>query len=210
MRTLELFSGTKSFSKVARELGHGIFTIDNNANLEPDVAKSIFDFKFNEIRFIVDVLWASPPCTGFSVASIGRHWTGGKNAYIPKSETAVEGLKLLDRTIESIVILRPKIWFIENTRGMMRKVIDDIFKKWGIIDYKRVTLSYCQYGDDRMKPTDIWTNCESWIPRTICKNGDGCHVSAPRGSKTGTQGLKGAKERGVIPPALFKEIFNSV
>ena len=61
-----------------------------------------------------------------------------------------------------------------------------------------------------MKPTDIWTNCRLWIPRPMCKNGDSCHVSAPRGAKTGTQGLKGAIERGVIPPELFNEIFEAI
>ena len=40
----------------------------------------------------------------------------------------------------------------------------------------------------------------------MCKNGDPCHVSAPRGSRTGTQGLKGAKERSVIPQKLCEHI----
>ena len=52
-----------------------------------------------------------------------------------------------------------------------------------------------------MKPTDIWTN----IPNPnfpCCKNGDKCHESAPRGSQTGTQGIKGSKDRSRIPNAL--------
>jgi hypothetical protein len=40
----------------------------------------------------------------------------------------------------------------------------------------------------------------------MCKNGDPCHVSAPRGAKTGTQGLKGSKERSVIPAELCEHI----
>ena len=87
----------------------------------------------------------------------------------------------------------------------MRKVIDDVFKKYGVTDYRRITVSYCQYGDTRMKPTDIWINIPNWEGK-MCRNGASCHVAAPRGSKTGTQGLKNAKERGVIPPALFEEI----
>lgn len=39
-----------------------------------------------------------------------------------------------------------------------------------------------------------------------CKNGDSCHERAPRGSRTGTQGLKGSKERSVIPAALCEHI----
>ena len=76
-------------------------------------------------------------------------------------------------------------------------------------DYKRHTITYCQYGDNRMKPTDIWTNSNTWIPKPACKNGNNCHVSAPRGSRTGTQGLKGAYERSKIPEKLCYEILKS-
>jgi hypothetical protein len=65
--------------------------------------------------------------------------------------------------------------------------------------FKRHTVWYCQYGDDRAKPTDIWTNSKTWIPKPMCKNfkydSEGniinrhCHhESARRGAKTGTQG----------------------
>jgi hypothetical protein len=64
----------------------------------------------------------------------------------------------------------------------------------------RHTITYCQYGDTRMKPTDIWTNATWWVPRPACHNGDRCHEAAPRGARTGTQGVRGAVERGRIPP----------
>lgn len=89
----------------------------------------------------------------------------------------------------------------------MRNIINQIFKKYKITKYQRYTITYCKYGDKRMKPTDIWTNDENWIPKKPCNNGDLCHEQAPRGSKTGTQGLKNAKERGEIPNQLFYEIF---
>ena len=44
----------------------------------------------------------------FSVASIGTHWTGGKNAYIPKTRECQESLLLLDKTISIIKDLNPK------------------------------------------------------------------------------------------------------
>ncbi len=70
----------------------------------------------------------------------------------------------------------------------------------------RYTVTYCQYGDTRMKPTDIWTNHPNPKFKPMCKNGDTCHERAPRGAKTGTQGLKGAKARAVIPHELCKHI----
>ena len=70
----------------------------------------------------------------------------------------------------------------------------------------RYTVTYCQYGDTRMKPTDIWTNHPNPQFKPMCKNGDLCHVPAPRGSKTGTQGLKNSRERSVIPKQLCQHI----
>lgn len=45
-----------------------------------------------------------------------------------------------------------------------------------------------QIGDDRAKPTDIWTNSLTWKPKPSCHNGNkNCHhAPAPRGSRTGT------------------------
>ena len=70
----------------------------------------------------------------------------------------------------------------------------------------RYTVTYCQYGDTRMKPTDIWTNHPDPKFKPMCKNGDTCHEKAPRGSRTGTQGLKGSKWRSVIPVELCRHI----
>lgn len=211
MKTMEVFSGTKSFSKVAKELGHKTWTIDNNKELEPDFCCDVL-IEPLIVSDGVDVLWCSPPCTAFSVAAIGKNWD--KDTKQPKSDNAKLGLALLNRTVNIIkrnLDINPNmVWFIENPRGMMRKVIYEVFKEQGITDFERKTVTYCQYGDTRMKPTDVWTNLKGWTTRPMCKNGAKCHESAPRGSRTGTQGLKNAKDRGVIPPALFYEIFETI
>lgn len=209
--TIELFSGTKSFSKEALNHRYMIFTIDNQLDLYPDLCSDILLIDNKDPCFRNKfILWASPPCTSFSVAAISRNWILKDKIYIPKSDNSLKGLALLDKTISLIKDTDPFLWFIENPRGMMRKVIDEIFKRYDIKDYRLVTISYCQYGDNRMKPTDIWTNFSGWQPKSICKNGSDCHISSPRGSRTGTQGLKNAKERGIIPPNLFKEIFKQI
>lgn len=198
MNILELFCGTKSIGKVAKERGHNVFSIDLDPQHNPDLVADILKLDLSLIPFKPDMIWASPPCTTFSVASMGHHWGGGKGAYIPKTKEAITGLKIMARTKGIILKLKPKVWFIENPRGVMRKKIG--------LDQYRKSVTYCQYGDKRMKPTDLWTNCDTWIPKSMCKNGSPCHESAPRGAKTGTQGLKGAIDRGVIPPALCEEI----
>ena len=196
MRILELFSGTESFSNVARARGHQVFTIENNAEFNPSLCKNILDVTIKDIPFKPDVIWASPPCTCFSVASIGSSWCGN---YHPKRTETALGMAYVLKTLELIKKLKPKYFFIENPRGVLRKM--DFMK-----DLPRNTVTYCQYGDTRMKPTDIWTNCSFWKPKLMCKNGDSCHTPAPRGSKTGTQGLNGSKDRSCVPEKLCLEI----
>lgn len=202
MNVLELFAGSRSVGKQAEKLGMNVFSSDLIEFEGIHYPVSILDFDVSKVPFQPDVIWASPPCTSFSVASIGHHWTGGKGAYIPKSEGAKLGLKLVEKTLEIINHFQPTYWFIENPRGVLRKM--EMMKK-----LKRNTVTYCQYGDERMKPTDIWTNSDMWVPRPMCKNGDPCHVAAPRGSKTGTQGRSNAYERSKIPNDLCEEILTS-
>jgi hypothetical protein len=201
MKTAELFCGTKSFSKVMEKHGHSTWTVDSESVFDADWIGDIREI--NKFPHKIDILCASPPFTAFSVARIGTHWGGGKNGYIPKTDAARLGMELVQHTLKLIESQQPTWWFIENPRGVLRKMpfMDGMF---------RHTISYCQYGDKRMKPTDIWTNAWWWHPRRICRNGDSCHEAAPRGAKTGTQGLEGAKDRGRIPPALFEEILKNV
>jgi hypothetical protein len=108
---------------------------------------------------------------------------------------------MLEQTIWIMSNLQPKYYFIENPRGLMRKM--------GAVQHlPRYTVSYCQYGDTRMKPTDIWTNLK--FDAKLCKNGATCHEAAPRGSRTGTQGLKNNHERSKIPNLLCKEIIETI
>jgi len=202
MKILELFAGSRSIGKEAEKLNFNVFSSDINNFDKIDYVVNILEFDYTKVPFNPDVIWASPPCTGFSVAALGHHWTGGKNAYIPKTDTAKLGIELAKKTIEIINYYNPKYFFIENPRGLLRKM--DFMN-----NFIRHTVTYCQYGDNRMKPTDIWTNSNLWTPRKPCKNGDSCHISAPRGSRTGTQGLKGAYERSKIPELLCKEILKS-
>jgi hypothetical protein len=202
MKVLELFAGSRSVGKIAEELGMEVFSSDLIEFDGIDYPISILDFDVNKVPFQPDVIWASPPCTGFSVAAIGHHWSGGKGAYIPKTETAKLGIELVRKTLEIVNHFQPTYWFMENPRGVLRKL--DVVK-----GLKKNSVTYCQYGDERMKPTDIWTNSDVWTPKPICKNGDPCHVAAPRGSRTGTQGRANAYERSKIPEELCREILKS-
>jgi hypothetical protein len=209
MRVLELFAGSRSFSKVCEKKGWSTFTTDFTDFDHIDLVKDILDLNATDIqkRFgIPDIIWASPPCTTFSVASLGYHWTGGRGAYIPKTDKCKNNINVVKKSnsiIRYFLHRNPNlIYIIENPRGVLRKL--------PIMDWTkhRRTVWYCQYGDKRAKPTDIWTNLSIWDPRPMCKNGnpDCHHERAPRGSRTGTQGLKGNYERSIVPYELCKEI----
>ena len=99
-------------------------------------AKDIID-KFGK----PDVIWASPPCTSYSIAAISHHRkknpiTGNLD---PVSDFAKLSDNLVQHTIELIRELQPKYWFIENPRGGLRKMA---FMK----NLPRYTITYCQYG----------------------------------------------------------------
>lgn len=207
MKVLELFAGSRSIGKAAEQLGMEVFSSDINNFEGINYVTDIRDFDVSKVPFKPDVIWASPPCTYFSVASIGKHWNKDNT---PKSDNAMLGVEFVQKTIDIIKELQPTYWFIENPRGKLRKldVINGLNDMWYPYVY-RYTVTYCQYGDSRMKPTDIWTNNPYWEPRPMCKNGDKCHVSAPRGSQTGTQGLKGNYERSKLPDELCQEILES-
>ena len=208
MKVLELFAGSRSFGKAAESLGFEVFSSDVNNFKNINYAVDILNFDINKVPFVPDVIWASPPCTYFSVASIGTHWN---EDHTPKSENALKGVSYVEKTLEIIKKLKPKFWFIENPRGKLRKL--QVVK-----GLQRTTVWYCKYGDYRAKPTDIWTNNlysifnpEGWQPRPKCYNDNKkCHhEAAPRGSQTGTQGVKGNYNRSKIPEELCIEILNS-
>lgn len=204
MKVLELFAGTRSIGKAFEARGHEVFSVEWDKRFDNiDLYQDIYELTAEDIlkKFgRPDVIWASPDCSSYSIAAISHHRKREENGNLaPVSEYA----KFCDRVnmhvLNLITTLSPQYWFIENPRGGMRKM--DFMR-----GLPRHTVTYCQYGDTRMKPTDIWTNHPAPRFKPMCKNGDSCHVRAPRGAKTGTQGLKGSVERSVIPPALCEHI----
>lgn len=204
MRVLELFAGTRSIGKAFEKHGHEVYSIEWDKNFENiDWYEDIGKITAQDIidRFgHPDVIWASPDCTSYSLAAISHHRI--KNKETGNLDPITDYAKFCDEVnahvIDLIHELNPKYFFIENPRGGLCNMT---FMQ-GIPKY---LVTYCQYGDTRMKPTHIFTNYPN--PQfKHCKNGDPCHEKAPRGSRTGTQGIKGSVDRSRIPDKLCEYI----
>lgn len=205
MKVLELFAGTRSISKAFEAKGHETFSVEwskdfENISLYADIgsltAKDILDL----CGGAPDVIWASPDCTTYSVAAISKHRRKeASGSLTPVSDYAAFCDTVNAHVIELIKELNPRYWFIENPVGGLRKM--DFIK-----DLPRYTVTYCQYGERRQKPTDIWTNHPNPEFKPPCKRGAPCHDAAPRGAKTGTQALKNAREKAKIPVLLCEHI----
>ena len=210
MRILELFAGTRSIGKAFEARGHEVYSVEwnkdfENINLYADIGTVTAEQILRDFGK-PDVIWASPDCSTYSVAAISKHRHREPNGNLsPKTEYAKFCDSVNEHVIELIKQLNPTYYFIENPVGGLRKMN---FMQ----ELSRYTVTYCQYDLDkplherRMKPTDIWTNHPNPQFKPRCKNGDPCHVRAPRGAKTGTQGMKGSKERSVIPKELCEHI----
>jgi hypothetical protein len=207
----DLFAGTGSATQAFKDAGHTVIKVELDEYFEAherDILAMTAEYlitKYGQPDFI----WASPPCTTFSVASIRHYWSYIDGKALPKNDKTLHGIAVVAHTVALIKALNPTIgWLMENPRGMLRKqsVVSELHRR---------TITYCQYGDFRMKPTDLWGDVPGWQPKPMCKPGMTCHNSARRGSDTGSQGIGGGGKRGamirsMIPYELGLEILNAI
>lgn len=204
MKVLELFAGTRSVGKAFEARGHEVFSVEWSKDFENiDLYADIGTLSAEDIltRFgKPDVIWASPDCTTYSVAAISKHRRREADGSLsPVSEYAKFCDKVNAHVVDLIRELNPTYYFIENPVGGLRKMP---FMQ----SLPRYTVTYCQYGERRQKPTDIWTNHPFPAFNPPCRRGASCHDAAPRGARTGTQALKNAKEKAKLPVLLCQHI----
>ena len=194
MRLLELFAGTGSVGAAFRAKGWEVISVDIDPKATPTLCMDVRELDVSSLPPI-DVVWASPVCTQYSIArTVGP----------PRDLSAADSLVLATlRIVEQLGCP----YFIENpytgllkTRPFMQGLV------YRIVDY-------CTYGYPYRKRTAIWTN-ESWVPsRPLCRHD--CSASVGRrhaqSAQRGTR--RGQSERSFsiaqlysIPPSLCAEI----
>ena len=223
--TIEVCSGTKSFSKVARELliGHAAhFTIDHdrfhNATFEEDILVFDYKSKIPANEWSVTHVWCSPPCTQYSSA---RTTGGPRNLALADSyvEKCFEIIKYYQTNSNNDLI-----WFIENLANGLLKTRPFMQEMNPIFAHR---VDYCAYEPDwgLKKGTLIWTNkkgftgkrclgakhCPACTPSPYCENRY-VHRHTPRKCYWNCAEWKSPKMKkvmlGRVPPKLIKSLLN--
>ena len=144
-------------------------------------------------------IWASPPCTQYSVAkTIGR-----------RDLASADGLA--KAALQANSYLDPAYWYLENPVGLLRH--REFMQPWN--RYLNLT-TYCKYGTAYMKLTCIWTNAPI-SPLRRCSHAHPCKERAERGrhpvtaqsgpSKSGTPGSGSDVAVYLIPQKLLAQLF---
>ena len=227
LRVLDLYAGLKGWSQPFADRGHETYSVELDPSFAPDLVADIGTLTAADLGGpgAFDIVLASPPCTHFTVMQIGRHWN---KDHTPKTEQAQRSLDLVLHTVRLIRDLDPQAWVMENPVAKLRRLLEQHHP-----ELERRTVHYCQYGEKRMKPTDLWS--DRWLPSLdllpVCRtrknkdselagqahvaadgsewvldaDGKPCHARAARGSTTGTQGMSSA-EAALIPYPLALQV----
>tara|TARA_R100001163_G_C5028140_1_gene169143 strand:+ start:73 stop:732 length:660 start_codon:yes stop_codon:yes gene_type:complete len=217
MRVLELFSGTGSVGKCCKELGWDVVSVD--LLLPADHQVDIMDFDYKQYpKDNFDIVWASPPCTSFSILQgcwLGRHKVVNGEKVIfteeQRQKDMLEGDKLVLKTLEIINYFNCEYWFLENPQS--GKLKDRVYMK----DIPYYDVDYCKYSDwGYRKRTRIWTNKKDW-KNLLCKKDCGYIIDGKHQNNLGNDVFKqngvrvsknySQQQKYRIPEALIYSLF---
>lgn len=220
MKILELFSGTGSVGKIAKEKGWEVVSVDIRAYKYHEPPTHLIDIlKFDYKKYKnFDIIWASPPCTYFSALIkpwIGREKGKKGNKYIYTEELFAldfkKGIEWVKKVLEIINFFNPKYWYIENPETGTLKNQDFM------LDLPSYTVDYCRYCDwGYRKRTRIWTNKLNFSPK-LCLGKGKCnnminnkHKKSLGTHKKDQPAIGCGQNRTMkfrIPPELLRELF---
>jgi len=197
---LDLFSGLGGASRAMQEDEKWeVITVDINPKFNPTICADILELTPKDFKKYghFDLIWASPPCTYFSIARQPPSWRIENGLPpLPEHKECAHAVYLIFHTLYIINALEPDWWFLENPKGFLRSILG---KPAGTVDY-------CQYGHEYKKPTDLWGKHPPSFIYKRCK-GNGCHhIPTPNSWPT----LRNPAKRAEVPYDLSKAIKESV
>ena len=210
-KMLELFCGMKCAGEVFKTK-YDVISLDYdpefNATHTEDILKWDYTiYKPNTFK----VIWASPDCTTWSIATGGRYRTKANIlSSLPKGKNAE---LMIDRLIEIIDYFKPTYWFIENPRGQLQYYPPMIELEKN--NYKMLVY-YGNHGVGFPKATHIWSNVKLWEnEKTPIMSEDTYVLRWHKFNKSMRRYykaylLESAKTRSLVPSILLTKIYDKV
>ena len=164
-----------------------------NPIFTPDIAADILTVSASQFPSSPLVVWASPPHSAFSAAAKGD-WDDVGTPNTPEGEKAIE---VFSKTINLIRELKPKWWFIENPKSILRKIPMMAGFNRGYPTRNRHTIKHRDFGSATDGVSDVWTNAYWWTPHPMSDTGEPSASSEADGSTR-------------VPPYAYAEMFEQL
>ena len=204
MKTLELFSGTQSFTKAVQVIDPEAecITVDILPKFNPTICCDILELDYHRWKEgDFDIVWCSPPCTEYSKAK-----TRGERDLVLADSLVRKCFEILD-------YLKPKYWIVENVgTGLLVKRMENI--RPGL---KMTFVDYCCYGKPYRKRTAFWSDrsfdLELCQGAGKCKEMDGTKHKGSCGNGTvkyNSAGIKSVWEKDSIPELLLLTLLDQM
>ena len=185
-----------------------VITLDADPANHPVLCGDVADWETLVARVLpaaarLDVIWASPPCTAFSVA----RRTGG-------TADVGEALSRALACMDAIHALNPRVWVLENpASGLAALHLQEPMRRY---EACRLETSYCHFGAHYRKVTSFWTNLPARLPKPCTKSRPcrvrvrhGCHpLTAQAGPHPGQLGMGSGPAVWGYPTALLQALLD--
>ena len=166
-RALVLFTGTGSVDRSLEEAGFHVDSLDLDPSCNATWTCDVMDW--DEWKDMApgryDFIWASPPCTMYSIAR--------SRAKTPRDLESAD--RVVQRTLDIIFHLAPLGYLLENPQTGYLRTRDVVVG----LPYRDVT--YCRYSDGvnhrYRKCTRLWGVLPTFVPRPICLPSNPCDLS---------------------------------